>query len=234
MSEWNLSDPDQRSQAAADYVLGLLDKTDKARFEALLAMSHDAQQDIQHWREHLDILNDQLEPVKPPARVWQKISEATRPAGLWSSLRFWQGLGASGFAAAMMLAVTFWITPPETIGGMDYVYVVQGSGSQTEWIVNASLEKDMVYVEAIQPDELPEGKACELWLMVAGREPVSLGLLPKQGMHQIPISPEWREAVKNSPLVITLEGMQGAPNGFDMGPVVTKGQWTPINKHNSI
>ena len=227
MSEWNLSDPDQRSETAADYVLGLLDKTEKARFEALLAMSHDAQQDVQLWREHLDILNDQLEPVKPSARVWKKISETTRPKGLLSNLRFWQGLGASGFAAALALAVTFWITPPGSTG-MDYVYVVQGEGSQTEWIVNASMEKNMVFVEAVKPDDLPEGKACELWLMVAGREPVSLGLLPKQGINRIPIDPEWREAVKNSPLVITLEGQQGAPSGFDMGPVVTKGQWTGL------
>ncbi len=233
MSEWNLSDPDQRSDAAAEYVLGLLDKTEKGRFEALLAMSHDAQSDVQQWREHLNLLNEQLEPIQPPVRVWEKISRITKPekaGSFWSSLRFWQGIGASGFAAAMVLAVTFWVTLPGSSPNMDYVYIVHGKSSQPEWIVNASLEQGMVYVEAVQPDELPEGKACELWLMVAGQEPVSLGLLPKNGINRIPIRPEWREAVRNSPLVITLEGIQGAPNGFDMGPVVTKGQWTPVNK----
>ena len=229
MSEWNLNDPEQRNNAAADYVLGLLESADKARFEALQAVSHEAQLEVEGWREHLNVLNDSLKPQAPPARVWKNISKATKPESMWSNLRFWQGASAS-MALAAFFTVMLWTQNPLHSNGMDYVYVVQGKGSQPEWIVNASLSQKKVFVEAVQPDALPVGQACELWLMVAGQEPVSLGILPKMGVNEIAIDPAWRGALQNSPLVITLEKPSGAPSGFNMGPVLTKGQWTPINK----
>ena len=233
MSEWNLSDPDDRSEAAAEYVLGLLSPTDRARFEALLAVSHEAQQDVRHWQENLNILNESLTPQQPSAKVWNEISRETKPASFWSSLRFWQGASISmAFAVVLSVGVLFQsgIFDSGSVDGMDYVYVVQGGGEQTEWIVNASLNQDKVYVKAVQPPERPDGKVCELWLMVAGREPVSLGILPKSGVNEVVINPDWREALKSSPLVITLENPSGAPNGYDMGPVMNKGQWTPVTK----
>ena len=238
MSEWNLSDPDDRSEAAAEYVLGLLSPTDKARFEALLKVSHEAQQDVRNWQENLNVLNESLTPQQPSAKVWQEISRETKPASFWSStfwsnLRFWQGASISmAFAVVLSVGLLFQngLFNKDSVDGMDYVYVVQGGSEQTEWIVNASLNQDKVYVKAVQPSDLPDGKVCELWLMVAGREPVSLGILPKTGVSEVRINPEWREALKTSPLVITLENPSGAPNGYDMGPVMNKGQWTPVTK----
>ncbi|WP_281647622.1 anti-sigma factor [Parendozoicomonas sp. Alg238-R29] len=229
MSEWNLSDPGDRNEAAAEYVLGLLPQTEKARFEALLAASHDAQQDVRNWQEHLNILNENLVPQQPPAKVWKEVSKATKPESFWSNLRFWQSASVS-MALAVVFTVVLWFQSGVPGNGMDYVYVVQGPSEQTEWIVNASMNRDKVYVEAVQPVSLPDGKVCELWLMVAGREPVSLGILPKMGRNEVTISSEWREALKNSPLVITLEKPSGAPNGYEMGPVMNKGKWTPVNK----
>ena len=229
MSEWNLSDPDDRNEAAAEYVLGLLSSAEKARFEALLKVSHEAQQDVRNWQEHLNVLNDSLTPEAPTAKVWKNISRETKPESFWSNLRFWQGASVS-MALAVILSLALWFQQGSAPGtNMDYVYVVQ-AGGQTEWIVNASLNRDKVFVEAVQPVTLPDGKVCELWLMVAGREPVSLGILPKMGVNEVPINPEWREALRSSPLVITLEKPAGAPNGYEMGPVMNQGQWTPVNK----
>ncbi|CAM3578416.1 anti-sigma factor [Parendozoicomonas haliclonae] len=232
MSDWNLSDPEQRHQAAADYVLGLLSGADLTRFEALLSISHEAQRDVQQWREHLNILNDELKPQTPPSSVWKNIARATKPESLWSSLRFWQGTGV-GVAAALVVSLSLWLSPASQEldeRDIDYVYVIQGSGSQPEWIVNASLNQNKVFVETVQPDVLPNGQVCELWLMVKGQEPVSLGILPKSGINEVVIDPQWRNALQNSPLVITLEKPEGAPNGYQMGPVLARGQWTPVNK----
>ncbi len=229
MSDWNLSDQEQRNEAAAEYVLGLLDSAGKARFEALLNVSHDAQADVRAWQEHLNVLNEDLEPEAPPARVWKAIKRETKPEGFFSNLRFWQGATVS-MAFTVMFTAFVLFQGPHLSSNMDYVYVVPGKSSQPEWIVNASLNKNKVYVEAVQPESLPDGQVCELWLMVAGREPVSLGILPKMGVHEVNIKPEWKSALRNSPLVITLESPGGAPDGYNMGPVLTKGQWTPVNK----
>ena len=74
---FDLSDPELREAAAGEYALGTLTRDERAAFESLLAVSHDLQRDVERWREHLNVFNEQLPPVTPPAHVWQGIAEAT-------------------------------------------------------------------------------------------------------------------------------------------------------------
>ena len=219
----NLSNPDERNQAAADYVLGLLSPQENAEFEALLAVSHDTQKEVEGWRSHLDTLNDSLPPVKPPRHIWKNIEKAIRPSeSFWSSLRFWQGTAFASIAA-MFLIVFVNIKQPGT-KAMDYVYVVSNQQQNPGWIVNASLNSNKLYMETVQPDAFPEGKVCELWLAVEGLEPISLGFLPKSGIREIAIPDGWKERLTNAKLIVSLEDMTGAPSGWQMGPVLDKGQ----------
>ncbi len=231
MSEYlKLCDPEQRNQAAADYVLGLLDQDDKAAFEALLSVSHDAQREVAQWRESLDTLNQSLTPVAPPDRVWNAVCAQTRPAGRWwDNLLVWKSAAAGLFAMLLVVGLLFLRNPSPMVDG-DYVYVVQGNTAQPEWIVNASLSTNTVSMNAIQPVNLPNGQVCELWLMLKGKEPVSLGILPKQGVKTVKLEKSWRDQLAETPLVITVESPQGAPSGYQMGPVVNQGEWVPVNK----
>ena len=231
MSEYlNLSDPEQRNQAAADYVLGLLDQRDKAAFEALLSVSHDAQREVAQWRECLDTLNQSLPPVTPPGRVWKTVRDQTLPSGRWwDNLLVWKGV-AVGLFGVLLVGLLFLRNPYPAFDSSDYVYVVQSNAEKPEWIVNASLSANTVSMNAIQPVDLPNGQVCELWLMLEGREPVSLGILPKSGVKTVVIDEAWRKQLADTPLVISIEPSQGAPSGYRMGPVVNKGEWTPVNK----
>ncbi len=231
MSEYlNLSDPEQRNQAAADYVLDLLDQHEKAAFEALLSVSHDAQREVAQWRENLDTLNQSLTPVTPPDHVWKAVCDQTRPAGRWwDNLLVWKSAAAGLFGILLVVGVLLLRNPYPAVNG-DYVYVVQGNTARPEWIVNASLSTSTVSMNAIQPVDLPNGQVCELWLMLKGQEPVSLGILPKQGVKTVELEKSWRDQLAETPLVITVESPQGAPSGYKMGPVVNQGEWVPVSK----
>ncbi|WP_211826543.1 anti-sigma factor [Kistimonas asteriae] len=231
MSEYlNLSDPEQRNQAAADYVLGLLDQREKAAFEALLSVSHDAQREVALWRECLDILNQSLPPVTPPDSVWKAVCDQTRPPGhWWDNLLVWKSAAAGLFGILLVVGLLFLRNPYPAVNS-DYVYVVQGNTTQPEWIVNASLSTNTVSMNAIQPVDLPNGQVCELWLMLKGQEPVSLGVLPKHGVKTVEIDAAWRDRLAETPLVITVESPQGAPSGYQMGTMVNQGEWVPVNK----
>ncbi|WP_062267295.1 anti-sigma factor [Endozoicomonas arenosclerae] len=222
----DLGNPDERNQAAADYVLGLLTPEEKAQFEALMAVSHEAQREVEEWREHLDVLNSSLPPVDPPKHVWKNIENMTgsQKESFWSSLRFWQGSAFASVALALMvLFANFQSVNPDN---MEYVYVVNNQERSPGWILNASLNSKKLVMETVQPDSVPVGKACELWLVVDGVEPVSLGMLPESGTKEMTIPKGWEEKLSKAKIVITLEDQKGAPNGWDMGPVLDKGDWS--------
>ena len=224
----DLGNPDERDMAAADYVLGLLTPVEKAQFEALMAVSHETQREVQNWREHLDVMNESLPPVEPPKQIWKDIEKAIKPeTSFWSSLKFWQGMSFASIAAAF-LVVFLNVQSPLNVQNMEYVYVVKNQEQNPGWIVNASLEQNKFVMETVQPDEVPSGKACELWLVsdIDGVEPLSLGMLPKSGYREMTIPKEWQDKISRAKVVTTLEDMRGAPDGWNMGPVVDKGQWS--------
>lgn len=226
MHEFDLSDPDQRNQMAGEYVLGTLEREDKARFEALLMVSHDAQREVEQWREHLDVLNDSLTPVAPPQQLWKSIDQATRPKksfSLWS----WQPLTA--FSLVVLLAVGMIFQPfsqPENV----YVYLIKDEQQDPGWVMNASFKEDMLTIKCLKEVEMPDNTFYEAWLMIDGKEPVTLGFLPgeEEGTRTMKLKPEWKKHLMDSEIVVTMEGPDGAPSGYQMGPLSDRAEWKRI------
>lgn len=223
MHEFNLSDPDQRNQMAAEYVLGTLTRDEKARFEALLAVSHDAQKEVIQWQEHLDILNDSLTPIAPPDTIWSKVDQATRPQkhrSWWS----WQPLAALSLVLLITVGVIFQpFSTPENV----YVYLIKDEQQDPGWVMNASMKKNELSIKCLKEVEMPENTFYEAWLMLEDEEPVTLGFLPgeEEGTRIIKIKPEWRDKLMDSDIVVTMEGPDGAPSGYEMGPLSDREKW---------
>lgn len=225
MHEFDLSDPDQRNQAAAEYVLGTLEPSKKAQFEALLAVSTDTQLEVEQWKEYLDILNASLEPVPPPAGLWKKISAKTKPAHQKFSLWNWPSLTAMSLMLVMTVGLLFQLNQqPENV----YVYLIKNEQQQPGWVMNTSLEENQLVVESLRHVDMPENTFYEAWLMIKDREPVSLGFLPTKGSRRIDIDPSWLPAMMDTEIVVTMEGVHGAPSGWDMGPVSDRAKWSRI------
>ncbi|OUS27451.1 hypothetical protein A9R01_14295 ['Osedax' symbiont bacterium Rs2_46_30_T18] len=226
MHEFDLSDIDQRNQAAAEYALGCLSQSEKARVEALMAVSHDLQQEVEQWREYLDVLNTSLAPVRPPASVWKVINKRTKVSSgsVWS----WQSL--FGFSLALMLSVGLFLQWPQPTNVVQNAWVPLIANAQQEpgWVINTSMQKRQLVIESKHPVAMPENTFYELWLMEEGHEPMSLGFLPATGTKVIPFEPSWAERLLNCEIVVTMEGPKGAPDGYNMGPVSDKTKWKRI------
>ncbi|WP_110692515.1 anti-sigma factor [Salinicola halophyticus] len=227
---FGLNDPDEREMAAGEYVLGTLDRDQRAEFEALLAVSPGLQHSVDAWREHLQLLNQQLEPVKPPSQLWSGI--ATRlglKTGLLQRLGFWRAF--SGLATAAALALALLTLAPKESGMMpgEYVFVINQPSGQTAWILNATFDGKMM-VQAVSPDPMPEGKGGELWMMENGT-PVSLGMLPSQGEATMQLPTKMLGLMKTADFAVSMEPSAGAPGGKPSGPVIDEGKLIQIRSN---
>ncbi|MBF58030.1 anti-sigma factor [Halomonas sp. FeN2] len=231
-NQWDLSDPDDRHLAAGEYVLSVLDRDQKARFEALLAVSHDLRNDVEAWREHLHLFNERLDPKTPPKEVWQRITAATGalPLRWWQRLGAWQAMAASFGVMAVALGLLWQqaelTTPPEG----EAVFVVQDESRTPGWIISATEGGELI-VQAVQPTQVNSEQTGELWLIADGT-PISLGLLPEQGSLRLQPSAELRAQLFNADLAVSVEPQGGAPGGQPTGPIIDHGRLTPMAGSN--
>jgi anti-sigma-K factor RskA len=243
---YNLSQLDDIDLAAAEYALGSLDAQQKAEFEALLAVSHDTQVKVAQWQEHVQGGLHDFKPVAAPKELWPRIAAQLGHQSPWrywlNSLKLWQAVSASALALSLVMALSPWngiiSIDPKNVNlvalpslSPDLNYVMYNTDNNPAWIVNASIAQHQVSIDTIAPDPLGEGQVCELWLIVDSGEPVSLGVLPKQGRMQVTLNkritslPNWQQLMREGKLVISIEGVDGASSGYNMGPVIAKGPW---------
>lgn len=226
--QWDLSNPEERHLAAGEYALGALDDDQKAHFEALLAVSHDLQNEVEVWREHLQLFNERLDTRTPPAIVWQRISAAigSGPPPWWRSLVLWRGASA-GLAVLTLTFGMLWLQPDQLeFPDESAVFVVQDETRTPGWIISITAEGELV-AQAVQPTQVGDDQTGELWLIADGT-PISLGLLPEQGHHRLTPSPELRELLLHADLAVSIEPEGGAPEGQPTGPIIDHGRLTPV------
>ena len=226
--QWDLTSVEERHLAAGEYVLGVLDNDQKARFEALLAVSHDVRNDVDNWREHLQLFNERLDPKTPPKEIWQRITHATgmRTTPWWQRLGAWQAMAASFGVIAVALGLLWQqaelTSPPEG----EAVFVVQNESRTPGWIISATQGGELI-VQAVQPTQVGNEQTGELWLIADGT-PISLGLLPEQGSRRLQPSAELRAQLFNADLAVSVEPQGGAPEGQPTGPIIDHGRLTPV------
>lgn len=226
--QWDLSSPDERHLAAGEYVLGALDREQKARFEALLAVSHDLRHDVEAWREHLHLFNERLDPKTPPKAVWQRIAAATGapPVRWWQRLGAWQAMAASFAAMAVALGLLWQQAALNQLPDGAAVFVVQDASRTPGWIISATQQGELI-VQAVQPTQVSSEQTGELWLIADGT-PISLGLLPEQGSRRLHPSEELRGQLFTADLAVSVEPQGGAPDGQPTGPIIDHGRLTPM------
>jgi anti-sigma-K factor RskA len=243
---YNLSQLDDIDLAAAEYALGSLDAQQKAEFEALLAVSHDTQVKVAQWQEHVQAGLHDFKPVAAPKELWPRIAAQLGHQSPWrhwlNSLKLWQGISASALALSLVMTLSPWnniISIDQKSANLvalpnsspDLNYVMYNTNNDPAWIVNASIAQHQVSIDTIAPDSVGVGKVCELWLIVDSGEPISLGVLPKEGRMQVTLSERitslqnWQQLMQEAKLIISIEGMEGASSGYNMGPVISEGPW---------
>lgn len=229
---------EDRQALAGEHVLGLLSAEEVAWVERARRRDALLDQAITDWQERLQPLDLAVTPLEPEPALWERITaslappaQAPRPvrpglltrldAGLWSSLGFWRAAGFAATAAAVLIAATTWLRPPQPTPIA--IAVLLGRESQAPGAIVETFAGGRTRLVPLAPIDVPAGRALQLWtLKDPAQGPISLGLLPS---GQGPWSPGTLDPVQPGQLFeISLEPGTGSPTGRPTGPVLLIGR----------
>ena len=238
--------PHHKDLDAAEYVLGTLDAAERASFE--LRMRHDAtvRRAVDGWAHRFAGLAGRLDPVAPPAAVWERIerglagpAEAPRRsftvigggapradgAALAASLARWRAAAVAfgSLAAALAVFVVANLAQPKVAPvapGERYIAAVNRDGDQPALIVRVDLATRQILVMPVAA-EAPAGSSLELWYIGDDKPPRPMGLVDKSTETMaIPTGATGAGAT----LAISVEPPGGSATGAPTGPVVYSGK----------
>lgn len=234
------SEPPTADVLAGEYVLGVLDATQRRDVQARIERDAAFARLVHGWEQRLAAMLDDIAPVVPPHFIWPRIrtrlgwspmdndTSARRP---WQRIGFWQA--AAGLATAAALTVVFigprvTPTPPDTVvvappQPRTVTTLLRDDGTPG-WLASIDPARGTVLLMPVPAPADTEGRVTELWLIPAGEAPRSLGLLPAGKSSEIVIADDLRRAlVEGSTLAVSLEPAGGSPIGAPTGPIIAKG-----------
>ena len=196
---------------AAEYVLGVLDLTERAEAQARTKRDPGFAARVAEWEGRLADLNDGFDPVPAPdllpkieARLFPKTPARKKRFGLnfgW--------LSGALVAGVLALATITMLAPPRP----ELVATLATADSRLAYAVTHFGETLQVTRVAGVP--AVRGQVHELWIIAPDTAPLSLGLLEdKPLVVTYPTPPE------GYVFAITIEPEGGAPGGIPTGPVI--------------
>lgn len=217
---------------AGEYVLGTLTPAERREVEARLAHDPALRDAVAAWEQRFEPLLSLVEPVAPPAHLWQRIARSlgpSQPAAApaqalpwwrdFESLRLWRGLAGGGFALATLLAAVLVLQVAAPAPGTRYMVVLVAPDNQAPgWVMQTRSARQLELVPLVAT-EIPEDKALELWTKAdSWNAPVSLGLVKPGQSVQIPLD-RIPGVQPNQLFELTLEPRTGSPTGRPTGPI---------------
>ena len=243
---------DDREALAAEYALGVLDRADRDKAEALLVSDSGFAAAVARWKSQLGAIVETVAPVAPSSGLWDRIDADIAPSvrrvapaaaavakpGFWSSLNVWRGMSFASMAAAAALAVVV-LSPNQLptvapaavqVARVDLpAPVLMANGSEA--LVAASFDPNsrQFLVTPATGVNVPEGRTMELWIIIGDKAPRSLGVI-KAGASEAHILPKDVRAdlAAGATLAISIEPMGGSKTGAPTGPVVATGKLTAV------
>lgn len=209
------------SALAAEYALGTLRGAARQRFAARLLQEPALAAEVSRWQSALAELDRNVAPVTPPEAVWQRISGAL-PADKTQAPR-WPWLGwvlAASFAGVLLYTQVSAPPPPQAIA------VLNGAHQQGAWVVSLNPDKTALSVQAVNASDAQPDRSLQLWLILPGEKPLSLGVIDASDRRQIAVSE--KQLARLPTLAISLEPRGGSPTGQPTGPVLYSGQVTTL------
>lgn len=209
----------QRDDAlSAEYALGTLRGNARLRFQKRLQSEPELTERVAKWQTLLAGLDRSLMPQIPPEYIWKKIT-LSLPTKITPRVRrgYVGWLVAAALAALTLVSYQVIRTPDFTP-----LTVMRGAEQQGQWVVSADKALTQLRVTPLQPVAIGANNSLQLWLIPAGQQPVSLGLLNVQETTQLKLAA--RDTLKNAVIAVSLEPQGGSPTGQPTGPVLYSGR----------
>lgn len=214
-----MNDSEKRDDMlAAEYALGTLRGGARIQFQKRLAAEPDLAARVAYWQEMLSTLDSHLAPVHPPETVWKRIALDLPPNKPLRQSRPYLGWMVAASLAAVTVVTWYSTRTPELAPLM----VLNDAQQHGQWIVSADSSRQYLSITPLRPNAVAAQNSLQLWLIPAGKAPISLGLVHSD----VPT----RVAIRNNPLTpdamiaISLEPEGGSPTGQPTGPVLYSGK----------
>ena len=222
----NYRNPELLEQLAGAYVVGVLRHAARRRFERLCRGDALAGAARRRWEDRLLPLALALPPVAPGRGCWAAIEGRIGTGATAPRARWWQLAAAAAVVAALLLVgrLTVW-APPQ----WQPMAVLAQADSQPLWRLERSADFGQISVVTVGNVTLASDRSYELWILPGGgRNPVSLGLLPRSGRLHRQLSSTQRVLLAGAAQVaVSIEPTGGSPTGLPTGKVVIV---APISK----
>lgn len=224
---------------AGEYVLGTLSAAERLAFERDLASRQDLRRAVAEWEKRLAPLNGAGKDVAPPRALWTALEAALPqvagrpelkliqgsggPDKLRAAVAYWKRATLVASALAAMLAVAIVGREIARAPADSYVAVVNRGGDQPALIVRVDVASGTVLVRPVLT-ETPASKSLELWYIVDGVAPKSMGVVDHAPLKlSVPVSAVSGPAPQLT-FAVTVEPVGGSPTGGPTGPVVYSGK----------
>ena len=223
----------------AEYVLGVLEASERARVEQLVRDDPRAAEMVEAWEARLAPLNENVRPVVPPSYIWHQLSQrlaAEAPVHIGRAqdrAPFWRAWALGGWLtsgaaiAALVVAMVMRADPVDPVKGATALAALSQTGGPVQWTaLLKSQERRLLLVPGPSITIAAENSA-ELWLIPAGSTPISLGVLPVDRMASVDLTQEVYDRISSGAvLAVSLEPKGGSPTGAPTGKVISSG---PVN-----
>ncbi len=234
------TDPPPDDVLAGEFVLGVLDTTQRRQLQARLQTDRAFARRVEEWERRLAPLLADIAPVEVPASVWTAVcarlgwperESESMPPGFWQRLGVWRvaTVLASVLAiAALAFNVQRSLIPPplaqQAEPAAKPVTPLQHDDGTPGWLASVDAAKGTVLMVPVPAPPDARGRVPELWLIPAGQAPVSLGAVSINRSHTVTVPGNARAAlVAGSILAITLEPAAGIPHAAPSSAVIAKG-----------
>ena len=231
---------EDRDILAGEYVLGTLDKSERAEAERLLVSDPAFAARVGYWEKRLASLADGIASVEPPAGLWPRIvadlpaAAATASTGggadildLTRRLRRWRTATYVAGALAASLLVFIGVreayqTPPQDSGRL--VAVLQQDKVSPGFLLTVDLKTREFTVRRVGPNAPPD-HSFELWLVHdIFPQPRSLGVIGDHEFTRAALAAYDPKIINEATYAVSVEPTGGSPTGVATGPIVYVGK----------
>ncbi len=228
----NGADEDDLEMLAGEYVLGVLDSSERRDIAARRLNEPALDAAISRWEGRLAPLSAYVAEVAPPPNVWEQIENdlAAPPAADLSAMRAkarrWKVAALTSGALAASLAVAL-ISGEirQSAAPQNFVAVLQKDAASPAFVVSVDLRTRELTVRPVSA-VAPAGKSYELWIINDKLgAPQSLGVVQQADFttnDKLRAYPP--DVVKTSLFAVTVEPEGGSPTGKPSAPPVFAGK----------
>jgi anti-sigma-K factor RskA len=211
--------PELLDRLASGYVTGALGTRARRRFERLCDAHPEALRARHRWEDRLLPLALRLQPVQPAAASWTKIHARLAAPQQASRSRWWSAALAAGVVVAALLVGRFTIWSAPDWQGMA---ALAEANAAPLWQLQRTPDSARISIRTVGNVVLATDRNYELWILPdGGRNPVSLGLLPRTGTLERTLTAAQRALLADAAqLAVSVEPAGGSPTGLPTGPVV--------------